>query len=208
VARRRRPNHDRAVSRGALVSAALAALIAAGAASGTARAQEVTIAPPGRWAAQADLGGTLMSRSSTSSTSLSFARAEALGVGVDRRFDSLHLFVRAEGNAWRDRRDDGTYDFVLSFGLGLGARIDYGAGRLRSSIAAGATLLAAPTDVDQAGRFGTFVDLRPLGYAWPLAPGARVGVVPLSLTLAIPVLTGIPLVSIQYRTTVFAERDF
>jgi hypothetical protein len=192
------------VSRGASLSAALAVLIAAG----RAHAQEVTTAAPGRWSAQADVGGTLVSRSSTSSTSLTLARAEAIGVGVDRRFDSVHLFGRAEGNAWRDRRDDGTYDFVLIFNLGLGARIDYGAGRLRSSIAGGATLLAIPTDVDQAGRVGVFVDVRPLGYAWPLGQGTRLGVVPLSLTLAVPVLTGIPLVSIQYRTTVFAECDF
>ena len=50
--------------------------------------------------------------------------------------------------------------------------------------------------------------MRPLGYAWPLGHDLTVGVVPLSLTLSVPVLTGIPLVSIQFRTTVFAERAF
>jgi len=205
VDRRGRPNDDRAVSRGASLSAALAAWIAVGR---PARGQEVMTAAPGRWSAQADVGATLVSRTSTSSTRLTVARAEAIGVGVDHRSGSVHLFARFEGNAWRDRRDDGTYDFVLIFNLGLGARIDYGAGRLRSSVAAGATLLAVPTDVDQAGRFGAFVDLRPLAYAWPLGPGTRLGVVPLSFMLAVPVLTGIPLMSIQYRTAVFPECDF
>ncbi len=175
-----------------------------------ARAQELTSDPAvgvGRWSLQGDLGATLASRSSTAGSSLALARAQAIGVAVDRGFGQLHLFARGEANAWRDRRDDGTDDFVLAFDLGVGARFDYGGGRLRSSLAAGATLLAVPGDVDTAGTIGAFVDARPLGFAWRLWPGVRLGVVPLSLTLAVPVLTGIPLVSIQYRTTIFAERD-
>jgi hypothetical protein len=191
----------------ALASAALG-LIGVCHSAGWARAQDVVAAAPGsRWAVEGDLGATLASRSSTASTSLSLARAQALGVGVDRRFDRLHLFVRVEANAWRDRRDDGTYDLVMIVDLGAGARLDYAGGRLRSSVAAGATLLAVPSDVDKAGTLGAFVDVRPVAYAWPLGQGARLGVVPLSLTLAVPVLTSIPLVSIQYRTTVFVERD-
>ena len=175
-----------------------------------ARAQQIAVGTPAgvdRWSMQADLGTTLASRSSTSSTSVPLARAQAIGLAVDRGFGQLHLFARGEANAWRDRRDDGTDDFVLVFDLGVGARFDYAGGRLRSSLAAGATLLAIPGDVDTAGTIGAFVDVRPLGFAWPLGPGVRLGVVPLSLTLAVPVLTGIPLVSIQYRTTIFAEHD-
>jgi hypothetical protein len=194
-------------------SAPLAAALWLFAAAGAAGAQDLRASTaenaPSPWAVQGDLGATLMSRSSAASTSLELARAQAIGVSIDRRVDDrLHLFARLEANAWRDRRDDGTYDFVMTVNLGVGARIDYAGGRLRSSLALGATLLAVPTDVDQAGTFGVFTDIRPVAYAWPLGAGARLGVVPLSLTLALPVLTGIPLVSIQYRTTVFAERDF
>jgi hypothetical protein len=188
------------------VGAAAAAVLGVCGGAAVARAQDVLAGPAdGRWSWQADLGGTVASRSTTASTSVRLARAQAVGVGIDRRLERVHLFARAEANAWRDRRDDGSDDFVLMFDLGVGARLDYGAGRLRSSVAAGGTVLAAPTDVDQAGTFGVFADVRPLGYAWPLASGMRLGVVPLSFTLAIPVLTGIPLVSIQYRTTVFLE---
>jgi hypothetical protein len=161
----------------------------------------------GPWALGADLGATLVSRSSSASTSFTLARAQALGIGIDRRSGSLHLFARGELNSWRERRDDGTNDFVLSVNLGLGAGLAYGGGRLRSSAAFGTTILAVPTDIDPAGAIGLFADVRPVAFAWPVAPGFRLGVVPLSLTLSIPVLTGIPLVSIQYRTTIFAERD-
>jgi hypothetical protein len=159
------------------------------------------------WSIQGDLGATLASRSSTANSSVTLARAQAIGLAIDRGFGQLHLFARGEANAWRNRRDDGTDDFVLAFDLGVGARFDYSGGRLRSSVSAGATLLAVPDDVDTAGTIGAFVDVRPLGFVWRLGPGVRLGVVPLSLTLAMPVLTGIPLVSIQYRTTIFAERD-
>ena len=160
-----------------------------------------------RWALAADLGATLASRSSTASTSIELSRSQALGVNIDRGFGSLHLFGRGELNTWRERRDDGSDDFVLTVDLGLGAALVFGGGRLRSSIALGTSILAVPTDIDPAGSIGVCADLRPLAYAWPLTPGLRVGVVPLSFALGIPVLTGIPLVSIQYRTTIFAERD-
>jgi len=195
-------------------SLALVLVLLGGSAAGRARAQAIASAAPtvgdggnDRWSMQGDLGATLASRSNTASTSVTLARAQALGISVDRGFGQLHLFARGEANAWRDRRDDGSDDFVLVFDLGVGARFDFGGGRLRSSVAAGATLLAVPGDVDTAGTVGAFVDVRPVGFAWRLGPGVRLGVVPLSLTLAVPVLTGIPLVSIQYRTTIFAERD-
>ena len=167
-------------------------------------------APASPWSWQADLGVTLLSRSSSTDASVKLARAQAIGASIDRRGERLHVFVRGEANSWRDQRDDGSNDFVLTLDLGLGLRYDFAGGHLRSSVAAGGTLLVVPSDVDKSGTFGAFGDVRPLAFVWPLAqvPGTRIGVVPLSLTLAIPVVTGIPLVSIQYRTTVFAERDF
>ena len=169
-----------------------------------------TGAPEARWSWQADLGATILSRSSTTDATIKLSRAQAIGASIDRRSDHLHVFARGEANTWRDQRDDGSNDFVLTLDLGLGLRVDYGGGRLRSSVAAGGTLLLVPSDVDKVGSIGAFVDVRPLAFVWPLGqmPGTRIGFVPLSLTLAIPVVTGIPLVSIQYRTTVFAEREF
>jgi hypothetical protein len=167
-------------------------------------------APVPRWSWQADLGVTFLSRSSRTDATVKLARAQAIGASIDRRSDRVHVFLRGEVNTWRDQRDDGSNDFVLTLDLGLGLRYDFAGGRLRSSVAAGGTLLLVPSDVDKTGSLGAFADVRPVAVVWPLmqVPGTRIGFAPLSLTLAIPVLTGIPLVSIQYRTTVFAERDF
>jgi hypothetical protein len=186
------------------------AVAAADGADALAANATATSAAPSRWSWQADLGVTLFSRSSTTNATVKLARAQAMGASIDRRSEHLHVFIRGEANSWRDQRDDGSNDFVLTLGLGLGLRFDYAGGRLRSSVAAGGTLLVVPSDVDKTGTFGAFGDVRPLAFVWPLAhvAGTRIGLVPLSLTLAVPVVTSIPLVSIQYRTTVFAERDF
>jgi hypothetical protein len=189
------------------LTVAAAAGADAPAANATATGAPASLSP---WSWQADLGVTLFSRSSTTDATIKLARAQAFGASIDRRGEHVHVFIRGELNSWRDQRDDGSNDFVLTLGLGLGLRFDYAGGRLRSSVAAGGTLLAVPSDVDKSGTFGAFADVRPIGFVWPLAqlPGTRIGLVPLSLTLSVPVVTGIPLVSIQYRTTVFAERDF
>jgi len=201
----------RGVAALALLAASRSFAVAAGdGADALATNATTTSASASRWSWQADLGVTLFSRSSTTDATVKLARAQAVGASIDRRSDHVHVFIRGEVNTWRDQRDDGSNDFVLTLGLGLGLRFDYAGGRLRSSVAAGGTLLAIPSDVDKAGKFGAFGDVRPVAFVWPLAhlAGTRIGLVPLSLTLAVPVVTGIPLVSIQYRTTVFAERDF
>jgi hypothetical protein len=160
------------------------------------------------WSWQAELGSSVIRRSGSSHTRLGLGSAQALGGGVDRRLGPVHAFLRGEGNLFSSERDDGSRDFAMTFNLGLGLRLDQGGGRVRSSVAAGGSWLVVPTDVDNAPSVGLFVDVRPVGFVWPLGRGARIGVFPLSLTLVMPVVTGIPLISIQYRATVFAERGF
>ncbi len=162
-------------------------------------------AAAGPWSGQVDLASTLLSRPKGS---LQLARAQALGVAISRQSGDLRLFLRAEANGWRDPRDDGSHDFTLTANIGLGLDFSYAGGRLRSGLAAGTSLLLVPDDVDQAPQAGLFVDLRPLAILWPLAPDLHIGLVPLSLVVALPVLTGIPLVCLQYRTTVLLERPF
>ena len=150
----------------------------------------------------------MLSRSSTASTRLRLARAHALGAHLDRRWGGWHAFFRGEGNGWSDERDDGSHDYSFALNLGVGLGLDHGSGRLRSSVAAGTSLLLVPTDVDEAPSAGVFFDLRPLAFFWPIGSGLRIGLLPLSLTVALPVLTGIPLISLQYRTTVLVEGGF
>ena len=67
-------------------------------------------------------------------------------------------------------------------------------------------MLVKETSVDEeAGAVGVFADARPLGLRWQPWQGWRLGLAPLAAKLMIPVLTGIPLVEIQYMTAVHGD---
>jgi hypothetical protein len=50
-----------------------------------------------------------------------------------------------------------------------------------------------------------FLDFRPVGVRWRVGPKVTLGLEPLHFALVAPVLTGIPLLDVQYRTTVYLE---
>jgi hypothetical protein len=160
------------------------------------------------WTLQADLGATLVQRRASSSTHWRLANASILGASFGRRWDWFDAFVRAEADHWSQEREDGSRDHVLALNVGPGLGFTYARERVRSSLAAGLSVLALPTDIDRAGSVGLFFDLRPVTLRWPLDARTWIGVCPLSLALTVPVLTGIPLLQLEYRTTIQAERAF
>ena len=165
--------------------------------------------PDQPWSCGADLGGTLLDRpGSGGGSGWRMGRALALGVTVGRRIRTTELFLRVEGNYWTSLRSDQSHDAALAVNVGPGGEIRYAGGRLRTGGAAGLSILAIPTDNDRAGSLGVFLELRPIGYLFHVDAATTVGIDPLSFHLTVPVLTGIPLVEIEYRTSVHAERRF
>jgi hypothetical protein len=160
------------------------------------------------WSLQGDLGLTLVQPPVSSSAHWRVGTASMAGLSLGRRWSSFDLFLRGEADRWSEAREDGSRDQVLALNLGPGAGLTYAGGRVRSSLAAGMSVLVEPTDIDRAGSAGIFFDLRPVTLRWPLGERTWLGVTPLSLTVTVPVLTGIPLVEIEYRTSVQAERSF
>jgi hypothetical protein len=77
-------------------------------------------------------------------------------------------------------------------------------GRVRTTVAAGPSVLLFDTGLDRRGNVGLYVELRPLGIRWS-RPRATVVLDPLTFAVIAPVLTNIPLVQIQYRTTLQVE---
>jgi hypothetical protein len=157
------------------------------------------------WSLQADLGVTLVQPPVTSSAGWRVANSSMAGVTCGYRWRALDAFLRAEIDHWSDAREDGSRDQVLALNAGPGAAFTYAGGRVRSSLAGGLSVLLEPTDIDRAGSTGVFVDLRPITLRWPVAARTWIGVTPLSLTVMMPVLTGIPLVQLEYRTSIQAE---
>ncbi len=121
------------------------------------------------------------------------------------------LFLQFEQNMWlateyNKEVVNGVYN------IGVGAEYIYADGLVRSSFAIGPSVLAFDTLLDEAGETGMFIDLRPVGLRWePLWPEHQeltIGLDPISFAVVMPVMDGIPLVRIQYRSTLYLEWKF
>lgn len=92
-----------------------------------------------------------------------------------------------------------------AWNVGVGADLVYADGFVHTSLAAGPSILAFDTVLDEAGTVGLFADFRPVGLRWDLAEGWVVALDPIGFSVVAPVLDGIPLVQIAYRTGLFVE---
>ncbi|HEX6244885.1 MAG TPA: hypothetical protein VFZ61_28390 [Polyangiales bacterium] len=126
------------------------------------------------------------------------------GVRVGRRWDGLGGFLQLEHNLWwATESKQGLNLGALNAGLGFDAV--YANGKVETSVAAGPSILLQSTPLDRAGHTGLFLELRPVGLRWKADEHVGFTFDPLSLAVVAPVLGGIPLIHIQYRTTGGAE---
>lgn len=121
------------------------------------------------------------------------------------RWNDRAAFLHVEHNLWY-AMESGKQG--LSWGaLNLGAGYDsvYARGQVHSSVAVGPSVLLESTPLDRAGHVGLFAEFRPMGLRWKGTDRQAYVLDPLSLAVVAPVLGGIPLVHIQYRTTLGVE---
>lgn len=120
------------------------------------------------------------------------------------QFDAWSPFAMLEVNVWQsvEIRGGQTHP-VLDAGVGI-AHL-FGDGLVRSSVAAGVSILLRDTALDDAGSLGFFTELRPVGLRWAVSRHVVVGLDPLTFALVAPVLDSIPLVRVQYRTVLSLE---
>ena len=127
------------------------------------------------------------------------APAGALGVGYGRG----DWFVRGEWNPWLSLSQDRPIQ-PGALNLAVGRQWSLAQGRFRSAVALGFSTLFFDTVLHQRGRTGLSLQWTPL--SWRIPVGASVlRVEPMSLHLAMPILTGIPLLVPQYRHSVGFE---
>lgn len=123
------------------------------------------------------------------------------------RWGRWGLFGQFEHNMWVATELD--KEVVLgAFNIGIGFEASYFNGRARTSVAFGPSILAFDTALDERGNVGMFLDIRPIGIKWDIKRHFRLGLDPLSYAMVAPVLDGIALVQIQYRTTFWMEGRF
>jgi hypothetical protein len=126
------------------------------------------------------------------------------GLRVGRRWNDLGGFLQIEHNLWwATESKQGLNLGALNVGLGFDAV--YSDGHVETSVAAGPSILLQSTPLDRAGHVGVFFELRPVGLRWKADDHLAIILEPLTLALVAPVLGGIPLIHIQYRTTAGME---
>lgn len=95
-----------------------------------------------------------------------------------------------------------------AFNIGLGGEVTYARGFVRTSLTMGPSILAFDTALDDAGTTGFYFDLRPAGLRWAVHDYIALGLDPIHFTVVAPVLGGIPLIQVQYRTSFYVEGAF
>ena len=151
---------------------------------------------------------SIIAQSASSDSPGTFFRAFGFSAKGGHRWRDKAIFVTLEGAFWRSPLVEGGSELVMATNVGVGGEILSAGGILRTSLAFGSSILTIPPKVDEAGKVGIFLDLRPIGCRFRLSPAIVLGVDPLSFHLSVPVLTGIPLIEIEYRTSVYVEHAF
>lgn len=129
------------------------------------------------------------------------------GVRGGYRFGRWGVFAHIEQNMWLAlEQGDQVVDGALNFGLG--AEFIYADGFVRTSVVLGPSVLLFDTTLDDAGATGLYAELRPAGLRWALQDWLFLSLDPLTFALVMPVLDGIPLVRIEYRTVLATEFVF
>jgi hypothetical protein len=106
-------------------------------------------------------------------------------------------------------QSDQSFDFTLDIerldvvNLGVGFEYLNFLGHVRTSVMAGASILASDTLIDDAGATGWFLEVRPGGLRWAINDDFTFELSPIALDIIAPVTSGIPLVVYSY-STVFA----
>lgn len=146
-------------------------------------------------------GAGFNSGSGGSLLGISFGGALRGGIRNDR----WGLFLHVENDVWGGTNyDAGLVPGVVN--VGLGGEHRFANGLIRTAVAFGTSTLVFDTVLDKAGSTGLFLDVRPLGIRWQIGKSNfTFGIDPIGLTFMMPVLSGLPLVRIQFRTSFMLE---
>ena len=119
----------------------------------------------------------------------------------------LAFVVSVEGARWR-APELGGRPWQTALNIGFGIARYHRSGLLRTMFLIGPSILTRANALDPAGSVGLYVDLRPLGFSWRVNDHFAVVADLLYMTLVAPVLTGVPLIDFQFRSSLGVEASF
>ena len=124
------------------------------------------------------------------------------GMNLD---ESFAVLGKVDWNPWFDAQDLKTSFKRGVLNLGIGFEYRYFNDRCRTAVYTGPSILLFDTALDEQGSTGFFFELQPISIRWPLSKSFTIRLDPATVHLIVPVLTGIPLISFQYRHSVAIE---
>ena len=123
------------------------------------------------------------------------------------RWSDWGAFFQLEHNMWLST--ELTQEVVQgAVNIGIGAEYTFAEGFCRTSLSVGPSILAFDTVLDDAGAIGFFLDARLLGLRWTPHERIVLGLDPIAFAIVAPVLDGIPLVNVEYKTVLYVETAF
>ena len=128
-----------------------------------------------------------------------------LSASYSKEFTDGNLLGKIEWNPWITLQDlNGLWNTGV-LNIGVGWEKQYFDSRCRSAILVGSTTLLFDTALDSAGSTGFFLELSPVSLRFPIDETLTVRVDPGDIQIGAPVLSGIPLITMQYRHGVALE---
>jgi len=128
-----------------------------------------------------------------------------LGIEGGLRLEEYGILGKVDLNPWFNSQDlkGSLKPGVLN--VGVGGEYRYFNERCRSAVFVGPSILLFDTALDTKGTTGFFLDIITVSLRWPLGDVVTMRFDPATVHLVVPVLSGIPLISLQYRHTVAVE---
>ena len=129
-----------------------------------------------------------------------------LGLIAGYSFERVAPVLQFELNGWNNLvNDEEIHEKALNIGTGI--HIYLFQKRVRMSISGGLAIMLSNNALDDAGKTGFYVDLRPGALTWPIDRHISFNFDFLTLNFVAPVLDGIPLLIIEYRTVLSLQYD-
>ncbi|MFK8001769.1 MAG: hypothetical protein AB8H86_19395 [Polyangiales bacterium] len=151
-----------------------------------------------------ELGGSLLTPLVDFST-----RSITVNVSIQAAYHipDWAFVVSVENARWR-APELGSRIWQTALNVGFGIARYHRSGLLRTMLLVGPSILTRANNLDPAGSVGLYVDVRPLGFSWRFSERASLVADLLYMTLVAPVLTGVPLIDFQFRSSVGIEAIF
>ena len=148
-------------------------------------------------AEQSDFSGQMGFSLNTPSTYLS--------VGYRKKLSKGSILGKIEWNPWITLQDlNGLWNTGV-LNVGLGWERQYFDDRCRSAFFVGSTTLLFDTALDSTGSTGVFFEFSPVSLRFPIDRTLTIRIDPGDIHISAPVLSGIPLITLQYRHGIALE---